>query len=77
MTTPSPHEYLDNCEQVMMQRGNRATLNADRQRSQWVEQVGRQRCSTSSATTKNLQLETQTLAGHDAKELWVKSLTGT
>lgn len=64
----SLHEYLNNCEKVMMQRGNIATLNADRQRSKWVEQVGRDSMQHIKRHHSNLQLETQ-LAGHDAKEL--------
>ena len=64
----SLHEYLDNCEKIMMQRGNRATLHADRKRSEWAEQIGHEGMQSLKRHHYNLQLETQ-LAGYDAKEL--------
>ena len=63
----SLHAYLDECEKVMIKQGNKATLQADKMRSQEAQAIGLDGLQQKKRQHYNLQLETQ-LAGYDAKE---------
>lgn len=64
----SLHDYLDEAETVMKNKGNYAALDADRIMQRMAEKIGRDNLLKLKREHFNLQLETQ-LAGHGAKEL--------
>ena len=64
----SVREYLDRAEQVLRERGNKATLAADRVLQERVNKYGREKLQQLKRDNMNIQLEKQ-LAGYGAKEL--------
>jgi hypothetical protein len=64
----SVREYLDSAEQVLRERGNKATLAADRVLQERVNRYGREKLQQLKRDNVNIQLEKQ-LAGYGAKEL--------
>jgi hypothetical protein len=64
----SVREYLDSAEQVLRDRGNKATLTADRVLQERVNKYGREKLQQLKRDNVNIQLEKQ-LAGYGAKEL--------
>ena len=64
----SVREYLDKAEKVLQERGNKATLAADRVLQERVNRYGREKLQQLKRDNVNMQLEKQ-LAGYGAKEL--------
>lgn len=64
----SLHDYLDEAEDAMLRKGNKAALDADGIMRKFVETYGKEELQQLKRRNFNLQLETQ-LAGHGAKEL--------
>jgi len=62
------HEYLKEAEDVMIKRGNKATLKADKMMTDLAKVVGREGLAEAKRKYFNLQLESY-LAGHGAKDL--------